>query len=554
MREIKDIEFNLLDEPWIRVVKPDCSVEEVSLTDALLHAHEYEDLAGELPTQDIAILRVLLAVLHTVFSRVDAEGNPEHLDEENALERWEELWELKAFPEKPIQDYLDQWHERFWLFHPERPFFQVPTLEFGHRFKIKKLDGAISESDNKIRLFSSKSGDAKLGLSYAEAARWLISINAFDDNVGAKPVPTRTNMPPCGVGWLGQLGLIIAQGKNLFETLLFNLVLLRNGNKNWGKCIPVWEKQEINIGQHIAIPVPDNPSELYTLQSRRLLLVKNNGKVTEYLTLGGDFIDSSSAFSWEPMTLWRKELDRKGNVIGYKPYLHDKSKQIWRLFPVITGIEKNAKLSGLVSWIISLSDTNTNVQKSMIRFKIASIVYGGGSQKSSIENIFSDFLSINCNILNDSGKIWQKKIEYELIAIDEIAKLLKILSNKLFLANGWREKNAQLNPQFVNNAHTNYIKDEFYFRVNEPFRIWLTKLSSKQNPEEMLVLQLDWHEQAKKIAWRIGEELIEKSGPQTFCGRKVNDKKNNKEFFYSAPEAFNSFSYRLNHIYDSKGA
>ena len=68
---MKQIEYNLLEERWMRVRGQDYTVQEVSLPDALLHAHEYRDLAGELPTQDAAMLRLLLAVLHTVFSRVD---------------------------------------------------------------------------------------------------------------------------------------------------------------------------------------------------------------------------------------------------------------------------------------------------------------------------------------------------------------------------------------------------------------------------------------------------------------------------------------------------
>ena len=60
---MKEVEFNLLEEPWIRVLCPDCTIQEVSLTRALLHAQEYTDLAGELPTQDVAVLRLLLAVL-----------------------------------------------------------------------------------------------------------------------------------------------------------------------------------------------------------------------------------------------------------------------------------------------------------------------------------------------------------------------------------------------------------------------------------------------------------------------------------------------------------
>lgn len=72
---MQEIEFNLLTEPWVRVRLPDNTVQEVSLTDALVHAQEYMDLAGEMPTQDAAMLRLLLAVLFTVFSRVNEWGS-----------------------------------------------------------------------------------------------------------------------------------------------------------------------------------------------------------------------------------------------------------------------------------------------------------------------------------------------------------------------------------------------------------------------------------------------------------------------------------------------
>lgn len=35
---MQEIEFNLLTEPWVRVRLPDNTVQEVSLTDALVHA------------------------------------------------------------------------------------------------------------------------------------------------------------------------------------------------------------------------------------------------------------------------------------------------------------------------------------------------------------------------------------------------------------------------------------------------------------------------------------------------------------------------------------
>ncbi|WP_287617566.1 type I-E CRISPR-associated protein Cse1/CasA [Ruminococcus sp.] len=71
---MNETEFNLLDEPWIRVMDDNCQIKEVSLTDALLNAHKYKALKGEMPTQDIVILRLMLAIVHTVFSRVDAVG------------------------------------------------------------------------------------------------------------------------------------------------------------------------------------------------------------------------------------------------------------------------------------------------------------------------------------------------------------------------------------------------------------------------------------------------------------------------------------------------
>ena len=106
---METMEFNLLQERWVRVRTQDCTVQEVSLTDALLHAHAYVDLAGEMPTQDAAMLRLQLAVLHTVFSRVDGNGVPAPFEEpRDALQRWGELWQLGHFPEQPIRDYLDK--------------------------------------------------------------------------------------------------------------------------------------------------------------------------------------------------------------------------------------------------------------------------------------------------------------------------------------------------------------------------------------------------------------------------------------------------------------
>ena len=121
-------DFQLLEEPWIRVNTQQLDTKEVSLLEAILEAQEYRGLAGEMPTQDAAILRMLLAVVQTVFYRYNERGEKAELsrenesDEEEVMERWKSYWRAGRFPRKSVKEYLEAYRERFWLFHPDTPF------------------------------------------------------------------------------------------------------------------------------------------------------------------------------------------------------------------------------------------------------------------------------------------------------------------------------------------------------------------------------------------------------------------------------------------------
>ena len=299
---MKEIEFDLLTEPWIRVRLKDNTVQEVSLTEALVSAQDYVDLAGEMPTQDAAVLRLLLAVLFTVFSRMDAKGCPRPLEQsDDALERWSELWQLGHFPAEPVRDYLEQWKDRFWLFHPTHPFWQVPQAKIGTEYGAAKLNGEMSESGNKLRLFPLYAGQNKEQLSYPQAARWLLCVNGYDDT-SAKP--KGKGLPSVGAGWLGKIGFIQAQGDNLYETLMLNLTLLRDSRECWGESKPCWELEAPKSAERTEICCPDNPAQLLTLQSRRLLLHRTGENVDGFCLLGGDFFPRENVFA-EQMTIWR---------------------------------------------------------------------------------------------------------------------------------------------------------------------------------------------------------------------------------------------------------
>ena len=397
---MKEIEFNLLTEPWIRVRLRDNTVREVSLTEALVSAQDYVDLAGEMPTQNAAVLRLLLAVLFTVFSRVDAKGEPRPLmQSDDALERWSALWQLGHFPAAPVRDYLEQWKDRFWLFHPTHPFWQVPQAKIGTEYGAAKLNGEMSESSNKLRLFPLYAGQSKEQLSYPQAARWLLCVNGYDDT-SAKP--KGKGLPSVGAGWLGKIGFIQAQGDNLYETLMLNLTLLRDGRECWGESKPCWELEAPKSAERTEICCPDNPAQLLTLQSRRLLLHRTGENVDGFCLLGGDFFPRENVFA-EQMTIWRTMPIKKNEPVVFVPCRHDPAKQFWREFPAVF-CQGSGHRPGVVCWIEKLQEKRLKLldPRRKVHFRISGVQYG--DKDFFVNDSFSDSLTFQAGILDEIGR------------------------------------------------------------------------------------------------------------------------------------------------------
>lgn len=539
---MKDIEFNLLDEKWILVRKSDCTVDELSLTDALLKSHEYVELAGELPTQNVSILRLMLAVLHTVFSRYSPQGEPSPLyDSDDAADRWKELWNAGRLPEKPIRDYLASVHDRFWLFHPERPFYQTEAAKIGTEYTASKLNGAVSESGNKIRLFCGCTGVQKSELSYSEAARWLLYVNNYDDTSSK---PKGKNLPSPGAGWLGKLGLITIRGNNLFETLVYNLILLnhrRNFSEVWGPECPAWEPDVPNTAERAEIPMPDNLSELYTLQSRRLWLNRDdNEKVIGYNLLGGDFFEKVDAFI-EPMTVWSKVKGNERAGEKFQPRRHDSSVQMWREFSYAFETAEGSHIPGVVLWTKYIKQILPESRK-LISFSIASVQYG--DKDFFVNDVFSDSLTFHTDLLTEIGEHWRAKITEEIKKCDESAAALRDLARDIELAAGSSEDTV------LKRAVVERAREQYYYEIDLPFRNWLERIDPNWeivSEQEEQALR-EWHETAKRIALRIGQELVESAGTAAIVGRAVKDK-NDKEKYYSAPDAYRYFKVKLNKIY-----
>ncbi len=438
---MQEKEFNLLEEPWIKVIMPSLEQKEVSLTDAIIYAHQYKNLSGEMATQDAAMFRLLLAITVTIFYRYDADGtsrdlreedeweeeeSDDELDENTVLRRWKRYWKKGRFSEHAVREYLETWRERFWLFHPETPFWQVKDLPYGTDYGVECLLGNMKESNNKKTQhhFSMMEGEELARLSYGEVTRWLIHLNAYAVNVKTDKKDPAPGLPT-GVGRLGQLGLIMVNGENLFEILMLNLCAQNTDKELWEEPKPIWE-QKIRMEQGCDREEFDNLPELYTMQSRRIMLKRNeDGHLIGFRAMGGDFLPFRDK-SNEPMTIWKWKKEDKKAEPQFSPQIHNPAVHAWREFPTLidaTGSdEKKTKkrIPGVVQWIQALQKTSLISTDCLITFRMIGMVYGDQMSYTYGECI-EDTLTMSINLLMDLNKVWRSRITEQVEKCQSVA-------------------------------------------------------------------------------------------------------------------------------------
>ena len=525
--------FNLLQEGWILAKRSDGAIELLSLLEVFRRAPQLHSLAGELPTQDFAVLRLLLAVLHASLGKRE-DGSYAAIAGAAAprspglmKQRWKTLWDMGAFPLVCIDEYLLRYQEHFWLFHPTRPFYQIPSMDASTDYTAAKLNGVLSESGNKIRLFPQRAGEGKKALSFAEAARWLLYVNGFDDT-SAKP--TVRGLPSPGAGWIGQLGSVAAVGNNLFETLMLNLVFLPDGNdKMWDAENPTWKAEEAKSTERTEIVIPNNPSQLLTMQSRRLLLKREEDAVIGYSLLGGDFLPKAEEVFNEQMTLWRKSPKKEAGKRDYSPRRHNPARQLWRDFSALVATNDGLRRPGVVSWLARLKSDGLN-PVSFVHFQTAGVKYG--DKDFFADDVVSDSLTFSASLLSDVQEIWRirvlDQVQWTDQQVEKVAGLAQELAKAARDTAGLDEGSA--------------AREQAYYRLDMLFRRWLSGLEpgEEDDPEESCAA---WQKQVKTIIGDLGRDLVSQAGPQAFVGRLT--KENKKKYRYTAPEAYTRFLNRL---------
>lgn len=547
--------FNLLDEPWISVVYDEKgTTKEVSLQELFLNAHQYKDLAGDTKTQDFAVLRVLLAVLHTVFSRFDADGNVyeylavddrfkqiEPVEEsdiadyqDDLYDTWIALWESGKFPDI-VNHYLEKWRDRFYLFDEEYPFFQVRKEDIvadkiskakASSISGKNINRTISESENKLALFSPKNSKNKEQLTASELTRWLLTFQGYS-GLSDKVIFGKEKYK-ASKGWLFDIGAVFIQGTSLFETLLLNCILpfYDYGNLESIQC-PCWEfASSDNINRYLFGSESTDLANLYTIWSRGIYIDPEYdlNKPFSFEIVKLPDINHQDNFL-EPMTTWKYNTTGE-NKDSYTPKKHLLNQSLWRSFGLLAVEDRTGhfRRPGIIDW---LGDMGGTIGNRLFNIISVSMQDDGNATSWLPTDEVIDSILINDLVLadfNESG--WVPRI-------NEVVEETKTVISKVYKR--YIEDLKEIR-NISNNNYTNQMVEMLYFKIDHPFREWLSSILPDDEKDPKIK---EWRDLLKKMVKAEAKSILGQGGTRDYLGIEKDGRIKN------IATAYNSFDYLL---------
>ncbi|HSA51658.1 MAG TPA: type I-E CRISPR-associated protein Cse1/CasA, partial [Yinghuangia sp.] len=399
--------FDLVSEPWLPVLRLDGTSDQLSLCEVFAQAAGLRRLVGDVPTQEFALLRLLLAIVH------DAVDGPADVEE------WEDLW-ASDDPFAAVPQYLDGHRDRFDLLHPVTPFFQVADLRTA-KDEVASLNRVVADVPNGEPFFTMRMPGAR-SLGFAEAARWVVHVQAFDTSgiksgaVGDPRVKGGKGYP-LGVAWTGNLGGVFVEGGTLRETLLLNLIAADSGLLRIDRDDrPAWRRPPCGPGETNLAELasrPSGPRDLYTWQSRRLRLHHDGHAVRGVvLSYGDPLAPSREMHRSESMTGWRRSQAQEkklGRSLVYMPREHDPARAAWRGLAGLLHADQGATASTrgepapylrakVLDWLALLATEGAIPKRRLIRARTVGAVYG--TQQSVIDEVVDDGVTMAVLLLH----------------------------------------------------------------------------------------------------------------------------------------------------------
>lgn len=512
--------FNLVDDPWISVRLINGQTALISLREAFHRSHEIRRIAGELPTQDFAVLRIILAVMYRALGSDD---------------RVDEIWSSGTLPLDPIDDYLDQWHARFELLDEVHPFMQVAGLQ-SVSGETRSLGTLVPDSPGDGHLFTMRRDLSTL--SFAEAARWLVHCQAYDfDGIktGAADDPRTKGGKgyPVGVGWAGWLGGLYLEGKDLRETLIHNWVP-SNEPELRRRDVALWELAPLTAAPRDPAEIgPFGPVGLFTWPIRHIRLFPDGQQISRVLICVGDPIAKSRQQALEPMTAWRySETQSKRERIDplYMPRTNDSTRQFWQGLATLVPDPKpqtSSKGHVLSHPALVVSRLGARVNAELVPNELVAIVYVGieyGPQMSTYSQIFSDSLRVHPTIVEAKGPSRICVLDAVQRA-DDAVKSFARLAGDLAVADGGDRPKA---------AHRARV--DAYAALDPHFRTWVSLVDNERDTED---LSQAWFRVATDVLSSLADDLLDRTTTRSRAVRIVDGHP------VSAGSSANWFRYNL---------
>ncbi|MFG2565805.1 type I-E CRISPR-associated protein Cse1/CasA [Streptomyces sp. NPDC048567] len=504
----------------------------MSLRQVFDEARELRRIVGDLPTQEFALLRLLLAVAH------DA------LDGPRDTEHWAELWaDDDCFA--PVGHYLDEQRDRFDLLHAGTPFFQVAGLRT-EKGEVASLNRIVADVPNGDPFFSSRMPGVDR-LTYAEAARWIVHAHAYDTSgiksgVVGDDRAKKGKVYPLGVGWAGNLGGVFVEGSTLRETLLLNMVAPADtvGLSDWdaGDDLPAWRRPACGPGAEPGRR-PTGVRDLYTWQTRRILLHADSDGVHGVVLGYGDPLTVRNKHGCEPMTAWRRSKTQEkkhGEATAYMPREHDPARSAWRGLASLIA-NRGAPAQGaeaadylpprLFEWIAQLVTDGELDEGYLIRARIVGAQYG--TQQSVIDEVIDDHVSMAVVLLHERKREYAEQAISAVTDADNAVMALGDLATNLARAAGTESDGPRAKA-----------RDAGFHVLGAHYRTWLAALDGSADP---YASRAEWQRQVHRIVSLLGDALIDRAGDSVWQGVVITAKA--RQEWLNAGLADNWFRHHL---------
>lgn len=511
--------FNLVEEQWIPVRDVGGADREVSITEVLTESHLLQRIGGDIPTQEFALTRLLLAVVRRA---IDWGSDP--------VDRWRQLWDDGELPTADIKGYLAGVRGRFDLLHSETPFYQVADLRSASG-ETKPIEVMCADVPANQKHYSGRLGVGLESLSLAEAARWVVHCQACDV-AGIKSADPRDPRIKDGKGfgigpsWAGRLGGVIIEGSTLFETLMLNCVVDTDGRGPAADDLPAWERPQSGPVVR-GDPTPSGPADLLTWQSRRIRIVTEGDRVVEVVLAQGDPIDPVNRWHAEFMTGWRYSdvSSKKLGAPAYMPAKWDPGRAMWRgIEALLTDVQDprgertQSKAAGVVHWLRFLQAEGYLDPATVVRSHAYGLVYD--SKGTTIMAAVDDRLLLRVALLGEDSAdrvVAAAAVRSATAAVSALGALAEALA---LAAGGGVSTDGHGRERVRRCAGVRDAAEaDLYFLLDREYRSWLKELgpatSATGDPEAL------WHRTVRAVVGAKARQVIDDAGTASWTGRAV---------------------------------